>query len=72
MLICFLFLEQGWVPALTGTGTEDLQHHRQPRCSLMDDSPPLSGWNLRITCSELTFHARTVPSTLHEYTWLQV
>lgn len=37
----------------------------------MDESPPLGSWNLLVTCSELTFHTRTVPSTLQEYTWLR-
>lgn len=53
-------------------GTEDLQHHRWPSCRLMDESLPPGSWNLLVTRRELTFHARTVPSTLHEYTLLVV
>lgn len=37
----------------------------------MDESPPLGSWNLLVTCSVLTSHASTVPSTLQEYTWLE-
>lgn len=58
-----------------GTGAlaraEDSQHHRQPACSWMDARPLLGSWILRVACSALTSHARTTPSTLHEYTWLE-
>lgn len=38
----------------------------------MDESPPPGSWSLLVTRRELTFQARTVPSTLHEYTLLGV
>lgn len=38
----------------------------------MDESLPPGSWNLLVTRRELTFHARTVPSALHEYTLLAV
>lgn len=50
---------------------EDSQHHRQSACSWMDERPLPGSWSLRVTCSVLTSHARTAPSTLHEYTWLE-
>lgn len=55
-----------------GREGRDLQHHRQPSCRLMDESPPPGSWNLLVTRRVLTFHARTVPSALHEYTLLVV
>lgn len=36
----------------------------------MAESPPPGTWNLPVTRRELAFHARTVPSALHEYTVL--
>lgn len=55
-----------------GAEAEDLQHHRQPSCRRMDESPPPGSWSLLVTRRELTFQARTVPSALHEYTLLGV
>lgn len=37
----------------------------------MDERPLPGSWSLRVTCRVLTSHARTTPSTLHEYTWLE-
>lgn len=69
-ILLFLPQSKALVPAMTGS-TGDLQHHRQPPCSLMDERPPLGSWNLLVTRRVLTFHSRTVPSTLHEYTRLE-
>lgn len=38
----------------------------------MDESLPPGSWNLLVTRRVLTFHARMVPSLLHEYTLLVV
>lgn len=64
----FLLLEQGRSPGRRG----DSQHHRQPPCRLMAERPPPGSWNRLVTRSVPTFHTRMVPSTLHEYTWLEV